>query len=205
MRSSGRPRLSSGRSSTADRASDPLHLGIPRSFRWGRGDLQVLRIAQSTFYAAKARAPSAWARRATGRRDRARARRELRHLRGGEGLAPAAARMDRGRPRSGRLADGRPGSAWVRRGKFKRTTINDQSGARPADLVQRRFRAPAPTGCGWPISSATRRSRTEWGWETFTVGPSQRPGSSWGQADPGDASEGGKQAPTTTRRVSTVR
>jgi putative transposase len=48
-----------------------------------------------------------------------------------------------GRDRVGRLmAD--LGLRGVRRGKFKRTTITDAAGSRPADLVERRFTAAAP-------------------------------------------------------------
>ena len=36
------------------------------------------------------------------------------------------------------------------RGKARRTTIADPAAARPADLVQRQFGPPAPTGCGSP-------------------------------------------------------
>jgi len=39
---------------------------------------------------------------------------------------------------------------------------------------------PHPIVCGSRTSSAMRRSRTEWGWETFTAGATQRPGCSWG-------------------------
>jgi len=108
-------------------------------------------------------------------------------------------------------ADGLRGAV---RGKAVRTTRADPSVTRPPDLVHRDFTARAVNllwlvdftyVSTWSTSSATRRSRTEWGWETFTAGPSQRPGSSWGQPDPGDAGAGGKQAPTTTRRVSTAR
>ena len=45
------------------------------------------------------------------------------------------------------------------RGKTKRTTIADPTAARPADLVQRRFAPPAPTGYGWPTSPTYPRGR----------------------------------------------
>jgi putative transposase len=37
------------------------------------------------------------------------------------------------------------------RGKPVRTTRTDPGADRPADLVNRTFRAPAPIGCGWRI------------------------------------------------------
>ena len=48
-------------------------------------------------------------------------------------------------------------------------------------------------GCPMRRSCATRRQVIEWRWETFAAGPSQRPGRSWGQPDPGNAGEGGKR------------
>jgi hypothetical protein len=42
---------------------------------------------------------------------------------------------------------------------------------------------PHGTSCGSSTSNATRRSQTEWGWETFAAGPSQRSGRGWGQVD----------------------
>lgn len=51
--------------------------------------------------------------------------------------------VDVGRDRVGRLmAD--LGLRGVRRGKFKKTTVSDDTGARPADLVKRNFTASAP-------------------------------------------------------------
>ena len=41
------------------------------------------------------------------------------------------------------------GLTGATRGKARRTTIADPCAGRPADLVQRRFGPPAPTGCGW--------------------------------------------------------
>ena len=107
---------------------------------------RVLRIAPSTYYAAKARPPSA---------------RDLRDAQlgceitrvhqenfGVYGVEKVWRQLLRegivvGRDRVGRLmAD--LGLSGVRRGKFKRTTITDAAGSRPADLVERRFSAAAP-------------------------------------------------------------
>ena len=41
------------------------------------------------------------------------------------------------------------GLTGATRGKAKRTTVADPAAPAPADLVQRRFGPPAPTGCGW--------------------------------------------------------
>ena len=82
------------------------------------------------------------------------------------------------------------GLQGIYRRRGRRNLVN---AATEEDLVRRQFTADAPDRLGLLTSSATRRSRTEWGWETFTAGPSQRPGSSWGQPDPGDAGEGGEQ------------
>jgi hypothetical protein len=59
------------------------------------------------------------------------------------------------------------------------------------DLVSRKFTRPAPDQLWVTDFERHERSRTEWRWETFIAGPSQRPGCSWGQRDLGDAGEGG--------------
>ncbi len=66
--------------------------------------------------------------------------------------------IDVGRDRVARLMAAQ-GLRGVRRGKFKRTTISDDTGVRPADLVDRNFRAPAPTCSGWPTSRMSRPGR----------------------------------------------
>jgi hypothetical protein len=45
----------------------------------------------------------------------------------------------------------------------------------------------------------------EWRWETFAIGPSQRPGEAEGQAVPGDAGAGGKRPLTKAGRAGTAR
>jgi putative transposase len=47
------------------------------------------------------------------------------------------------------------------RKRGQRTTIPFDR-PKPPDLVRRDFTATAPTVCGWPISSAARRSGTVW-------------------------------------------
>ena len=48
------------------------------------------------------------------------------------------------RPGPDRPADARAGAGWGAGGKIKRTTIREDAAARPADLVNRGFRAPRP-------------------------------------------------------------
>jgi putative transposase len=107
---------------------------------------RVLHIAPSTYYAARSRAPSARALRDAeliveiGRVHRANfgvygVEKVWRQL-GREGI-------DVGRDRVARLMAAQ-GLRGVRRGKFKRTTITDDAGVRPADLVDRDFTASAP-------------------------------------------------------------
>jgi putative transposase len=108
---------------------------------------RVLRIAPSTYYAAKARPPSAGA-----VRD-AQLHSEITRVHqanfGVYGVEKVWRQLVRegvvvGRDGVGRLmAD--MGLRGVRRGKFKRTTIADEAAMRPADLVERRFTAAAPT------------------------------------------------------------
>ena len=107
---------------------------------------RVLHIAPSTYYAAKARPPSARAVR--DEQLRAEILRVHRANFGVYGVEKVWRQLLRegvivGRDRVGRLmAD--MGLRGVRRGKFKRTTIADEAAARPADLVERRFAAAAP-------------------------------------------------------------
>jgi putative transposase len=120
--------------------------------RWGVEPIcrvlaeQGWQIAPATYYAAKSRPPSARA-----------ARDELLKqliaevhaanygVYGGRKVHAALRREGEqvGRDRVGRLMRGL-GLAGVRRGKPKRTTTADERAARPADLVQRRFRAARP-------------------------------------------------------------
>jgi len=180
--------------------------------RWGVESIcRVLvehgwQIAPATYYAAKTRAPSARAVRDRQLQPRIAAIHAANYGVYGVRKVHAALRregIEIGRDQTGRLMR-TLGLAGVRRGAVRRTTVADGGAAR---RTWSSATSPPPdrTSCGSPTSSATRRSRTEWGWETFTAGPSQRPGCSWGQPEPGDAGEGGKQAPTTTRRVSTAR
>ena len=107
---------------------------------------QVLAVAPSSYYAAKGRPPSARACRDGELRPLiTRVHREnfgvygarkVWHQLRREGLAV-------GRDRVARLM-GSCSLRGVRRGAFKRTTTSDPVAARPADLVARDFRAPAP-------------------------------------------------------------
>lgn len=107
---------------------------------------QALAVAPSTYYAARTRAPCARSRRdGELRPEITRIHREnfgvygvdkvWRQL-GREGIAV-------GRDRVARLMRA-CSLAGVRRGAFKRTTHADNQASRPADLVDRDFRAPAP-------------------------------------------------------------
>lgn len=113
---------------------------------------QVLQIAPSSYYAARTRPPSARALRDAALRPTIQdahaqafgvygVRKLWRHL--------ARTGITLGRDRLARLMT-ELGLAGVRRGKRVRTTRPGAPTARPADLVARRFTAPAPTGCGWP-------------------------------------------------------
>ena len=72
------------------------------------------------------------------------ASRALRGLRRTQALAPAHARGHPGRPLHRRAADA--GAGPLRRGTWEvwRTTVPDERAPRPADLVDRDFRAPVP-------------------------------------------------------------
>ena len=107
---------------------------------------QALQVAPSTYYAARSRAPSARAcRDAALRPEITRVHREnfgvygtrkIWHQLGREGIPV-------GRDRVARLMRA-CSLRGVRRGAFKRTTQSDNQATRPADLVERDFRAPAP-------------------------------------------------------------
>ena len=107
---------------------------------------QALQVAPSTYYAARSRAPSARAcRDAALRPEITRVHREnfgvygtrkIWHQLHREGIVV-------GRDRVARLMRA-CSLRGVRRGAFKRTTQSDDRATRPADLVERDFRAPAP-------------------------------------------------------------
>jgi putative transposase len=107
---------------------------------------RVLRIAPSTYYAARSRPPSARALRDAELLDEiVRVHRANFGVYGVEKLWRQLLRegIDVGRDRVARLMAAN-GLRGVRRGKFKRTTITDDTGLRPADLVDRNFTASAP-------------------------------------------------------------
>jgi putative transposase len=107
---------------------------------------RVLRIAPSTYYAAKARPPSARAvRDAELVVEIVRVHRANFGVYGVEKVWRQLLRegIEVGRDRVARLMAA-AGLRGVRRGKFKRTTISDDAGVRPADLVDRNFSAAAP-------------------------------------------------------------
>ena len=84
--------------------------------------------------------------------------RELRRVRGRQGLAAAQARGDHGGSLHGRAADApaRPAGRGPRQAE-RRTTIRRRAGDRPVDLVDRAVHgAGARTGCGWPTSPTSR-------------------------------------------------
>ncbi|MDP9354608.1 MAG: IS3 family transposase, partial [Chloroflexota bacterium] len=105
-----------------------------------------LAIAPATYYAARTRAPSARA----VRDEQLKA--VISHLHeenyGVYGVRKMHAALGRagvqiGRDQTGRLMR-QLGLAGVRRGRVKRTTVADRAAARPADLVNREFRAERP-------------------------------------------------------------
>jgi putative transposase len=107
---------------------------------------RVLRIAPSTYYAARSRPPSARALRdAELVTEIARVHRANFGVYGVEKVWRQLLRegIEVGRDRVARLMAAQ-GLRGVRRGKFKRTTISDGHGPRPADLVERNFTAAAP-------------------------------------------------------------
>lgn len=107
---------------------------------------RVLRIAPSTYYAARSRPPSARALRdAELVTEIERVHRANFGVYGVEKVWRQLSRegIEVGRDRVARLMAAQ-GLRGVRRGKFKRTTIADEHGPRPADLVDRNFTAAAP-------------------------------------------------------------
>jgi len=107
---------------------------------------RTLAIAPSTYYAAKARPPSARSvRDETVSADISRIHKGNYAVYGARKLWHALRRegTDIGRDQVGRLMR-RLGLAGAVRGKVKRTTISSELSPRPADLVERVFAAPAP-------------------------------------------------------------
>jgi len=107
---------------------------------------RVLCIAPSTYYAARSRPPSARALRDTALlTEIGRVHRANFGVYGVEKVWRQLIRegIEVGRDRVARLMAAH-GLRGVRRGKFKRTTISDDTGVRPADLVDRDFTAAAP-------------------------------------------------------------
>ena len=105
-----------------------------------------LAIAPATYYAAKTRPPAARALRDAERAPLiARVHKENYGVYGARKMHAALRRdgVEIGRDQTARLMR-ELGLAGVRRGKIKRTTIRDDAAARPADLVNRGFRAPRP-------------------------------------------------------------
>ena len=107
---------------------------------------QALAVAPSTYYAARSRAPSARAcRDAALRPEITRVHRENFGVYGTRKIWRQLGRegIPVGRDRVARLMRA-CSLRGVRRGAFKRTTQSDNQATRPADLVERDFRAPAP-------------------------------------------------------------
>ena len=132
-------------SSTRDCPDEPLHRHPPG--RFGVEPIcQVLQVAPSTYYAARCRPPSARQVRDEALTLKLRqvhaenfgvygARKLWRQLHR-EGVPAARCTVERLLKQVGLVG--------AVRGKPKRTTIADETAARPADLVQRHFDAPAP-------------------------------------------------------------
>jgi len=107
---------------------------------------RVLQFAPSTYYAARSRPPSPRAiRDAELCPEITRVHGENYDVYGVDKVWTQLQRegIDVGRDRVARLMAAL-GLRGVRRGKFKRTTITDDAGPQPADLVERQFKAPAP-------------------------------------------------------------
>ena len=105
-----------------------------------------LAIAPATYYAAKTRPPAARALRDAELAPLiARVHQENYGVYGARKMHAALRRdgVEIGRDQTARLMR-ELGLAGVRRGKIKRTTIREDAAARPADLVNRGFRAPRP-------------------------------------------------------------
>ena len=105
-----------------------------------------LAIAPAPYYAAKTRPPAARALRDAERAPLiARVHKENYGVYGARKMHAALRRdgVEIGRDQTARLMR-ELGLAGVRRGKIKRTTIREDAAARPADLVNRGFRAPRP-------------------------------------------------------------
>ena len=105
-----------------------------------------LAIAPAIYYAAKTRPPAPRAVRDAERAPLiARVHQENYGVYGARKMHAALRRdgVEIGRDQTARLMR-ELGLAGVRRGKIKRTTIRDDPAARPADLVNRGFRAPRP-------------------------------------------------------------
>jgi putative transposase len=114
---------------------------------------RVLNVATSTYYAAKSRPLSA--RRRRDEQFKAEIRRVWDDNYQVYGVRKVWRQLQREGVRVARCTVerlmGELGLHGAVRGKAKPTTISAESaGPRPADLVERRFTAPAPTGCGWP-------------------------------------------------------
>ena len=94
---------------------------------------------------------------------------EPRRLRGGQGVGPAEQRRRPGGSLHHRAADGRHGPAGCRRGRvFILTTKSDDRLDRPADLVARRFRAPAPNRL-WVADLTYVKTHSGWVYVAFIV------------------------------------
>ena len=107
-------------------------------------------IAPATYYAAKTRPASARAARdARLKPIIERVHRDNYGVYGVRKMHAALRRagIDIGRDQTARLMR-ELGLAGVRRGTVKRTTVCDDTAARPVDLVERRFTADGPTSCG---------------------------------------------------------
>jgi putative transposase len=115
--------------------------------RWGVEPIcRTLKVAPSTYYAARRRLPSARAcRDAELKEEITRVYKENFEVYGAAKIWRQLQRegISVGRDRVARLM-GELGIAGVVRGTPKRTTVPAEVGARPADLVERNFTAPAP-------------------------------------------------------------
>src|SRR5213079_2906232 len=147
MRFSRRRRLSSRRSSTAHRRTREVHRRPQGPVR-GRADLpraEPARAPDRPVHLLRRRAQAAVGagppRGAAAGRDHRRPPGQLRRLWGPEGVAGAQPGGHPGGPLHGGAADARAGPG---RGPPRQAQADHRAGARPADLVQRRFHRPAP-------------------------------------------------------------
>ncbi len=130
----------------------------------------VLQVAPATYYAAKIRPPSG--RRVRDEELKVEVHRVWKQHRCLYGADKVWAQLKREGIRGARCTVERlmraQGLAGVVRGKFVRTTWSDEAAARPADLVDRRFRAEAPNRL-WVADLTYVKTHSGWVYVAFII------------------------------------